>query len=335
MAIHHDLAAPPILRLAHPQVFASYLDSVGYPSHRLFSRAGLPVYCDDPRSFVTIKQSWALFDLAARQVDPFVGWHVGRYFGDGGITRGLLRRLQGAPTLYRGLHDFVRLVSSEASHLELRILERPHEILFCTQYSTIKDWPGYATSQAYQLEAYVDLIRHYVGTAWAPREIGIELPVIPPIAKEHFPDTRIRTHQPMGYVTVERSCLELPPPTGPWTETEDTGQVQLEELDFVQTVAALIEPHLPEGYPSQRLAASLLGVSVRTLARRLSESQVTYRNLLDRVRLRSAKRHLLDPEKKIIDVANEVGFRDAGHFSRMFRRLTGITPKQYRKNARR
>jgi AraC-like DNA-binding protein len=330
VGIKKDLSALPILRLAHSQVFASYLQKVGTPIHRLFARVGLPVYCDDPRAFVTIRQSWELFDAAARLEDPYVGWHVGQYFGDSGITRNLLSRLEGAPTLYRALQDFVKLVSTEASHLELGILERPDEILFCTQYSTIKDWPGYWTSQAYQLEAYVDLVRQYVGPNWAPREIGIEHPVVPPVAKEHFADTRIRTNQPLGYITVPRSCLHLPPRGAVVESTGAAEELPSGKPDIVRTLGVLIEAHLADGYPSQRLAASLMDTSVRTLARRLSESGVTYRNLVDKLRLEAAKRHLLDPDKRIIDASAAVGFRDPAHFSRMFRRLAGVTPRQFR-----
>lgn len=330
VGITRDPSAPPILRLAHSEVFASYLQRVGTPTDRLYARAGLPVYCDDPRAFVTIKQSWAFFDAAAQLEDPYVGWHVGQFFGDSGITRNLLRRLEGAPTLYRALTDFVRLISSEASHLELGILGRPDEILFCTQYSTIRDWPGYSSSQAYQLEAYVDLVRQYAGPNWAPREIGIEHPVVPPVAKEHFPDTRIRTNQPLGYITVPRSCLHLPPRGGVVEPTGAAEALPSGGPDIVRTLGVLIEAHLADGYPSQRLAASLMDTSVRTLARRLSESGVTYRNLVDKLRLEVAKRHLLDSDKRIIDVSAAVGFRDPAHFSRMFRRLAGVSPRQFR-----
>jgi AraC-like DNA-binding protein len=291
------------------------------------------VYCDDPKQFVPLRQSWALFDAAAQLEDEFLGWHVGRFFGDSGITRTLLRRIEGAPTLYRALQDFERLVSSEASHLEIRVVERPSEIRFCSQYSTIKDWPGYASSQSYQLEAYVDLIRHYAGPDWAPREIGIEHPTVPAIAREHFPNTRILPHQPMGYVTVPRSCLHLPPRCGAAGESNQRALVMAGELDYVTTLRTLLEPHLLEGYPSRSLAASLMGISVRTLSRRLAESGVSYRNLIDDVRLRVAKKHLENSDLRIIDVAGAVGFSDPANFSRMFCRLAGISPRHFRRMA--
>ena len=188
----------PLIRLAHPMAFAGFLDHVGAPTNRLFRRNGLPVYCDDPTAFVPLRQAWSLFDDAARCEDQMLGWEIGKFYGDGRLSGGLLSRIEHAPTLYQGLRRLSRLVSSEASHLELGVVEGHDHILFTTQYTELKDWSGYASSQSYQIEVYVDLIRQYLGRDWMPTEIGIELERVPRIAQEHFPGTRIRPRQRMG-----------------------------------------------------------------------------------------------------------------------------------------
>jgi AraC-like DNA-binding protein len=324
----------PIIRLGHPRAFAAFLRTVGTPTDRLFGELGLPVYCDDPAQFVPLRQAWALFDAAAQRVDPLVGWHVGQFYGDNKLSAGLLKKLENAPTLYQALQRFVHLISAEASHLELGILERPDDIVFFTRYSTIKDWPGYPVSQSYQLEAFVDLIRHYVGPDWVPRELGVEHPTVPAVAAEHFPSSRIRPNRQMGYVTVPRACLHVPA-RGYLGEEKDRDRVVLTEgFDFVDTLSALLEPHLLEGYPPQRVAASLMDTSVRTLARRLAAAGISYQTVVDRLRLQVAKEKLLDPDMRITDVANVVGFDDPANFTRMFRRVAGLTPRQYRQIAR-
>ena len=103
----------------------------------------------------------------------------------------------------------IRLISAEASHLQLGILERRHDILFYTHYSNMKEVTGYSASQAYQLEAYVDLVRHFVGKNWVPKEIGIEYPMVPTVVEEHFPGSRVLTGQRVGYVAIPRSCLAM------------------------------------------------------------------------------------------------------------------------------
>jgi methylphosphotriester-DNA--protein-cysteine methyltransferase len=45
-----------------------------------------------------------------------------------------------------------------------------------------------------------------------------------------------------------------------------------------------------------------------------------------------AKEQLEDPAIKLAEVANSIGFRDQGNFNRMFRRLSGMSPNEYRKH---
>lgn len=43
-----------------------------------------------------------------------------------------------------------------------------------------------------------------------------------------------------------------------------------------------------------------------------------------------AKKLLKDPALRIGDVAEKVGFLDMGHFSRVFKKMTGISANEYR-----
>jgi AraC family transcriptional regulator len=44
-----------------------------------------------------------------------------------------------------------------------------------------------------------------------------------------------------------------------------------------------------------------------------------------------AREFLQRQDMRIIDVAQSTGFRDQANFTRMFRRISGITPGQFRK----
>jgi len=93
-----------------------------------------------------------------------------------------------------------------------------------------------------------------------------------------------------------------------------------------ETVAALVS----EGYPTIERAARALDCSPRTLQRRLHEEGLTYGELVDRVRADAARRLMEDPSRHLYEVASALGFADPSSFSRFFRRMTGVAPRQYR-----
>ena len=77
-------------------------------------------------------------------------------------------------------------------------------------------------------------------------------------------------------------------------------------------------------------AARALGVSERTLQRRLREAGTTWKDELQAARVRAAESLLLDGERKLTAIAAEVGCASLQSFSGLFRRLTGVSPSQWR-----
>ncbi|MGB5570644.1 MAG: helix-turn-helix transcriptional regulator, partial [Sedimenticolaceae bacterium] len=92
-----------------------------------------------------------------------------------------------------------------------------------------------------------------------------------------------------------------------------------------------IRPYLADGYPTVELAAELAGISVRTLQRRLSQCHVSYSDLVKHLRFEVAADLLADPRNNVIDAACEVGFSDPSHFSRAFRQMAGVSPREFRR----
>ena len=76
--------------------------------------------------------------------------------------------------------------------------------------------------------------------------------------------------------------------------------------------------------------ARSLGMSVRTLQRRLGDLGTTYQELLDNVRYRSARRLLTNTDLGIIDIAFLLGFEEVNSFVRAFHVWEGTTPARWR-----
>jgi two-component system response regulator YesN len=54
-----------------------------------------------------------------------------------------------------------------------------------------------------------------------------------------------------------------------------------------------------------------------------------FKEYIQELRINEAKRLLSSGQKEIKSVCFEVGFEDLSHFYRVFRKLTGTTPKNY------
>ena len=85
----------------------------------------------------------------------------------------------------------------------------------------------------------------------------------------------------------------------------------------------LVEAHLAD-------VARELGMSERTLQRRLRESGTSFQAELNTVQVRTAQSLLLESDAKLTSVAVEVGCASLQHFSGLFRKMTGESPSAWR-----
>jgi AraC-like DNA-binding protein len=78
--------------------------------------------------------------------------------------------------------------------------------------------------------------------------------------------------------------------------------------------------------------AKLLSVHSRTLSRRLNACGTSFQELLDEGRFEIARQMLEDTRVEGHQIAETLDYADASAFTRAFRRWSGITPTQWRKN---
>jgi AraC-like DNA-binding protein len=97
----------------------------------------------------------------------------------------------------------------------------------------------------------------------------------------------------------------------------------------VRVRAAIVE-HYDGTRPSMDDIAKRLGISSRSLRRRLQEEQAAFPDLVDEAMAEIARVMLLDPSATIHDIADRLGFSEPSAFHRAFKRWTGLTPGQFR-----
>jgi AraC-like DNA-binding protein len=97
-----------------------------------------------------------------------------------------------------------------------------------------------------------------------------------------------------------------------------------------QECARRIAERLGAGEPSQTEIARRMGMSERTLQRRLQAERTTFNELLDDSRRTIAESYLADRKLAAYEVSFLLGYAEPATFFRAFKRWTGKTPQEYR-----
>jgi AraC-like DNA-binding protein len=106
---------------------------------------------------------------------------------------------------------------------------------------------------------------------------------------------------------------------------------RLNKKTYSLRVKEVILDCLPDNGINQELAAKRLNMSVRNLHRKLAEENTSFKVLLDTIRHDLSRRYLKN-NMSISDITYSLGFVDQSSFSRAFKRWTGQSPSQYRKD---
>lgn len=104
-----------------------------------------------------------------------------------------------------------------------------------------------------------------------------------------------------------------------------------ENHDVIENVIAYIHAHLQEDISVQSLADQFHfhpNYLSAQLKERTGESCVNY---ILSLRMRKARRMLVETDLRVVEIAGECGFRDSSYFNRAFRKKYELSPEQYRK----
>ena len=143
----------------------------------------------------------------------------------------------------------------------------------------------------------------------------------------------------MRQIETERKLEELAAAQPEQTETEEEAEDAPEEGENSQTalVMAHVRRYLEDNYMfdlSLDSVGEILHISPAYLSAQFKKYQkMNFLDCLTELRINAAKELLADPFRSSAEVASMVGYEDASYFARAFKKRTGMTPTQYRRQA--
>jgi AraC-like DNA-binding protein len=105
---------------------------------------------------------------------------------------------------------------------------------------------------------------------------------------------------------------------------------QPDDSTLERALRARLRDALAQGRADAARMARLLGVSERTLQRRLNELGRSFSEVVEDFRREEAARLLTTSGLQLVEVAGRLGYAEQTSFTRAFRRWTGTTPAMWR-----
>ena len=186
------------------------------------------------------------------------------------------------------------------------------------------------------------LCRSVVGAAWLP--VAVSFPYeAPPLAEravyQRMFSGPLEFDSEYEGILVTQADLDRPNPRSDPALANHArnlvnAMIDPGERSVVQEVEQAIQLLMPAGRASIASVADSLGMTVRTLQRRLDEDNTQFSDLLDRVRVREVGRYVAQRRLRLTDIADLLGYSSLSAFSNWYRGRFNETPSEARRRAR-
>ncbi len=328
-------------RIKLPGVFWAALKAIGLTPGAILRHSNLPPTAYTGESFVTTSQNFAIWH-AIRELsnDATLGWKA----------MSLVETDQYHPTLLAALHARTYRESIErlarykqlCSAEEFRITPKGDEVLIEVS------WPFAGDEQppALLIDAVFALVtelgRRGTKTKLKPKRVelarsgesfnGLEDYFGSPVKYRAARDVLVlrASDVALPFATHNDELLDMLTPQ--FEQRLATGQTKRTLQEQVKWVLKRL---LSGSRPDIVMVAKELGMSERTLQRRITEEGTTFRALLNATRHELVREYLRDESVEITEAAFLVGYEDPNSFYRAFRTWEGKTPAEWRAANRR
>jgi AraC-like DNA-binding protein len=308
---------------------------------RVFRHVGVDLQCMRVPD-LRVPEAWlaGVIDMAERQAGlrssgllVALSWRMSD-FG----RLGLLMQYQ--PTLRDAFRQFEHYRNLRSEPVTLNIHDAGASAVIQLHLRTERARPGRQTVEL-ALGSLMTLLRTFLGAGWHPQEVRFAHPAPADLRLHHrLFGCPVEFGCDFDGILVDRHDLDSPSPLADACFAEYARELLEQQLQGgmgsnAAHVRRAVELMLPQGRGGIADVGSSLGMSPRTLQRRLEQEGTEFSAVVNEVRRALAIRHMNDPRLPVAQVAALVGFSETSAFSRWFSAQFGQSPSQWRRAARR
>lgn len=322
--------------------YVRYADAKGIAVDPLFEKAGLkPEILDSDEGRIDGEQLQAFIHLLAEHTgNPVLGLETGDYVQPGSYSV-LGYITMSCATLGEAvtrIAPYEKLVGDMGT-TRLKMKGDSATLIWTCNFTDPVVWPQVVDNV---FASWINYARWLADSTDAtPLEVRLRRPSPGP---EHEEAYAVRWQCPVQFDAEEDSVtfaqsllatrLRQPDPLLRKTlEAHALSQLALldTDTDLTSKVKQSIQKQLADGITRQDMVAEDLGMTSRTLQRKLSQEGVSYQKLLDEVRQQMAEDYLQNTGMSIPDIALRLGYSETTSFHRKFKAATGKTPGDFRR----
>jgi AraC-like DNA-binding protein len=321
-----------LVRIGALDPFVAILRAAGAPTRPHLQLAAIPEeILSRPESLITKRQFYRFLDSVARDAGMLdVGLRAGErlsvpHLGAPGVE---MRR---APTLLDACRVFAAFIDRFVEGNEIWIEEPGDGSAWLMNRVSGGPAPGKEIADHGAIPMLTSVVRLVTGDQWWPKRIQLQTRSMPEaFAASPYGEAEIEFSAPATGIQFRASLLSLPP--RPITIAESGAFPEVFPATTAERVEGILEGHFRIGVPMNlEQISEIVGTAPRTLRRRLAEEGLSFRESLERARFRLAREYLGDPDLKIEAIAHHLGYSGSNNFVRAFRRMSGLTPGEFRR----
>lgn len=193
--------------------------------------------------------------------------------------------------------------------------------------------PGMPQLQDGAMAMARNIMRGLLGADWCPT--GVKLmrrESRDPELYANFFGAPCRFNATLSELTFSAATLDvrLQNPDARGGPGASLAQDPIDDHDWSSHVGRLSYRMLLQGECSQKQVAAAMGVSDRTLVRKLARCGVTYQELLDGARYSASRSLIRETNLTFAEIASALGYKEASSFTRGFQRWSGMSPARWR-----